>query len=165
MMMMMLMLMLMLILIIERRWNSLNKESVNKKCKINFLPPQMKHWIEMKKESHWVKSTIASWLYNNMKAHSMTLFRKWKSMKMWDFRLLLTMWKTVNEWRARSTDTFTSLNTWDDKNVIVRKEEGNCQMSAVVRSVTLISHYILLVRSYQVSTYIADFSDHRSFTS
>ena len=36
------------------------------------------------------QSTIASWLYNNMKAHSMTLFRKWKSIKMWDFELLLT---------------------------------------------------------------------------
>ena len=137
---------------------------MSKKHKINFLSLQMKHWIETKKGSHWVKLTIASWLYNNIKAHSMTLFRKWKSMEMWDFRLLLTMWKTVNEWRARSTDIFTNLNTWDDENTVIRKERSNCQTSAVVRSVMLTSHYTLLVRSYQVSIYIAGSSDHRPFT-
>ena len=78
-------------------------------------------------------------------------------------RLLLAMWKTVNEWRVRSTDTFTNLNTWNDENAVIRKERDNYQTSAVMRSVMLISHYTLLVRSYQVSIYIADFSDYRSF--
>ena len=161
---MMLMLVLMLILIIEGRWNPLNKGSANRERKINFPPPQMEHWIETKKGGHWAKSTIASWLYNNMKAHSTTPFRKWKSMEEWDFRLLLTTWKTVNGWRARSTGAFTSLNTWDDKDTVIRKERGNCQAPAVVRPVTLAPHYTLLVRSYQVSTYIAGSTGHRPFT-
>ena len=64
-------------------------------------------------------------------------------------------------WRTQSIDVCISLNTLNDENTVIEKEESNCQTSAVAESVMLDSLLYLFSSEILVSIYIADFFDHR----
>ena len=71
--------------------------------------------------------------------------------------------KLSNIWSCHNI-FHTSLLHNTANNFLSGQKPLKCQAPAVVRSVTLTSHYTLLVRSYQASTYIAGSTGHRSFT-